>query len=375
LIPRSQYWYPGFDGRYNAGKHYWTFPSGARIYFGHLQHEHDKHRYQGAQFTYIAFDELTEFTQSQYIYLFTRNRTTIGSGLRTYVRAATNPGQEGHEWVKRRFITTDIVNRWNWFAMVKNEKGDELDTRVMPNHPDAKSRAFYPAVLADNPSLDTAYVRNIRLNPDAVERAQLLYGDWDAINTEGRIFPNWTLENISTEADYDPNLPVIWGVDDGYAHGQGRGSSGYHPRVFLLAQVTGIGGVNIFAEYYQTNELSEDSLKNVRAWPYPDPPVAYVDSSAAELKGRIWATGIQTVGATHKVSEGIKNVRRMICDAQGKRLLRIHPRCVELIREMELYRYDERSKVAQIGEPKPLKQDDHGPDTIRYLAWHLRYVS
>ena len=63
----------------------------------------------------------------------------------------------------------------------------------------------------------------------------------------------------------------------------------------------------------------------------------------------------------------------MISDAQDKRLLHIHPRCVELIREMELYRYDERSKVAQIGEPKPLKIDDHGPDCVRYLTWHLRY--
>jgi phage terminase large subunit len=73
------------------------------------------------------------------------------------------------------------------------------------------------------------------------------------------------------------------------------------------------------------------------------------------------------------VSEGTKNIRRLICDGNGVRLLNIHPRCAGLIRELQMYRYDPASNVAAVGEPKPLKLDDHHCDSLRYLCWHLRY--
>lgn len=368
MIARSLRWYPAFKGAYNNAKHFWTFPSGARIYFGHMQREDDKYDYQGAQFTYIAFDELTEFTESQYMYLFTRCRADASSGLRCYVRSATNPGNIGHEWVKRRFINTDIVNRIRWFARV----GDK-DIRVDATHSDALSRAFYPAKMADNPSVDPEYRRRILLNPDPVERARLLEGDWDAMDTTGRVYPDWSYENITEEADYNPDWPVVWGVDDGYAQGQGAGTVSYHPRVFLLAQFTPIGGCNIFAEYYRTQELAEISIEHVQELPYKRPGVAYVDSSATELRSRIWNQGIQTVSATHKVSEGIKNMRRFILDANGVRLLKVHPRCVNFIREMSAYRLDEDTTRVNAGEPAPLKVDDHGPDAARYLLYSRRF--
>ena len=64
--------------------------------------------------------------------------------------------------------------------------------------------------------------------------------------------------------------------------------------------------------------------------------------------------------------------RCSICDGQGVRLLKIHPRCKNLIRELQTYRYDERSRSVEAGEPKPLKLDDHGPDALRYLLWNFR---
>ena len=44
-----------------------------------------------------------------------------------------------------------------------------------------------------------------------------------------------------------------------------------------------------------------------------------------------------------------------------------------MINEFQSYRYDPDSKVANVGEPKPLKIDDHFVDASRYLTWHLRY--
>lgn len=368
LIARSKQWYGDYGGVYNEGRHVWTFPSGSKIYFGHMEHDKSKQIYQGWQFAWIGFDELTEFLQSQYMYLFTRCRVPVDSGLNCYIRGATNPGNEGHSWVKKRFITQGIVNQEGHFAMVEG-----ADTRVDGEHPEALGRMFIPATMTDNPALNAdEYRRRILLNPDPVERAQLLEGDWDIISTEGKLYPNWSYDNITVEAEYNPDLPVIWGVDDGYSHGQGRGSTGYHPRVILMGQLTENGGINIFDEYYATMELSETSLNTVLGMAYRAPDVAYVDSSAAELKARIWDRGITTVSATHTVSEGIKNLRRLVYDSNGVRLFRVHPRCENLNYEMGAMRYDPKSKRVQVGEPVPLKVDDHGGDAARYMTWHMR---
>jgi hypothetical protein len=202
---------------------------------------------------------------------------------------------------------------------------------------------------------------------------RLVKGQW--VQGEGVIYDNFnTYEggNVTEDADFNPAWPIFWGVDDGYAQGQGKGTESYHPRVFLLGQYTPQGGLNIFAEDYKTLELPEAGLKRVLAMPYPLPEIAFVDSSAAELKTRIWNEGIQTIGGTHIVTEGIKNLRRLVGDGNGMRLLKVHPRCTELIAEMLSYSKAE-SKVAVVGEPKPAKVNDHGPDALRYAAWKLRF--
>lgn len=216
-----------------------------------------------------------------------------------------------------------------------------------------------------------AYYNQERSSLDETEFDRVHRNKWQLQG--GRVYPSFDpLLNVSEEAECNPNLPIIWGVDDGFAQGSGPGTESYHPRVFLLGQVTAQGGIHIFDEYYQTLELSETSLDNVLVLPYPRPSVAYVDSSAVELKARIHTKGIQTVGATHEVREGIKNLRRLVCDANGNRLLKIHPRCVQLRREMQRYRSGDTG-VVKVGEQHPLKVDDHGPDALRYMTWHLRY--
>ena len=93
---------------YNDSKHLWTFPSGAKIYFGSMQHTKDKTNYQGKRYDFIGFDELTHFTWEEYSYMFSRNRPSKNPRsdrkTRCYIRATANPGGIGHGWVKARFI-------------------------------------------------------------------------------------------------------------------------------------------------------------------------------------------------------------------------------------------------------------------------------
>lgn len=376
LIQRSLRWYPTYGGKYNASKHYWTFPSGARIYFGHMQRVSDMMMYQGWQLQYIAFDELTEFEEEQYLYMEQRNRAPIGSGLRCYMRSATNPGNIGHEWVKKRFITTDITNTIRWFAMVNDE-----DTLVDKSHPSGKSRAFYPAVVSDNPHMDQGYAVNLNNIADPVRRAQLRDGDWDAAYTDGLVYQNWSsTENVTVEAEYKPDVPIIWGIDDGYAHGKGVGTESYHPRVVVLGQMNMWGGIDIFHEYVETGVHNYEQTYNDVVYAdsahtdlrYPLPSMVWMDSSAAMFKGFLWNKGLDVVGATHSVSEGIKNMRQFVCDGNGRRLLRVHPRCTYTIYEFGHYRNDPKLK-ARVGELVPLKLNDHIMDAIRYMLWHLRH--
>lgn len=202
-------------------------------------------------------------------------------------------------------------------------------------------------------------------------KQRLRFGLWT--QAEDIIYDNWSADNVSEEAEYNPAWRVRWGVDDGYVYGKGPGTESYHPRVILFANITPQGFVHVFDEYYATGELSEVSIQNAIAKPYAIPEIAYVDSSASELITRIHNSNIMASGATHTVGEGIKNLRRFICDPQGVRLLKVHPRCINLIREMVSYQYDEKSRMATAGERKPQKVDDHGPDALRYLLWSSRF--
>ncbi len=184
------------EADYNETKKVWRFPSGAQIYFGHLEHEKDKYAYQSAEFSYIAFDELTHFTETQYTYMLSRARSSKGLGV--YVRAATNPGGEGHAWVMRRWapwLDPTSPVRAGAQQILGYSHGQD-DTEHFHDHvtEHGLSRVFIPARVQDNPYLhlnDPGYVERLR-GLDPVTRAQLLDGDWLAVVAEGALFkPHW----------------------------------------------------------------------------------------------------------------------------------------------------------------------------------------
>lgn len=185
LIEKSQRYYSvAFPkARYNEAKHTWTFPSGAKIVFGSMQHTKDKLNYQGKAYDFIAFDELTHFTYDEYIYLKSRNRPN-GPGTRCYIRSTANPGGVGHGWVKERFITAGKPMETIW-------------EKVKVSYPDGRSedkwssRVFVPSSVFDNKILlenDPDYLARLASMPEA-EKNALLYGDWDSFS--GQYFAEW----------------------------------------------------------------------------------------------------------------------------------------------------------------------------------------
>src|SRR5437870_61665 len=71
--------YPLLRAESNITRLEWTFPPhNNRIRFGHMEHEKTRFDWQGAQIPYIAWDELTHFTEEQFFYILSRNRSTCG---------------------------------------------------------------------------------------------------------------------------------------------------------------------------------------------------------------------------------------------------------------------------------------------------------
>lgn len=163
LMDRAMQWLGGTKARWNSLKHIWTFPSGARLAFGNLEYERHKYAYQSAEFQYIGFDELTQFTESQYRYLFSRLRRLEGIYIPLRMRSATNPGGVGHDWVKRRFII----------------EGEE------------KGRPFIPARLEDNPHIDQIEYLEALNQLDHITRRQLREGDWTARHGGSKFRREW----------------------------------------------------------------------------------------------------------------------------------------------------------------------------------------
>jgi hypothetical protein len=172
IMDRARTWLAGTDALWNERDSRFTFPSGASLSFGYLQTKHDRYRYAGAEFQFVAFDELTQFEEADYRFLFTRLRKPTEGPLSEVplrMRSASNPGGRGHEWVKRRLVRRLPAKP------IEGEPPDPMDT---PER--AARRVFIPAKLDDNPSVDKASYEESLASVDAYVRAQILDGDWDA---------------------------------------------------------------------------------------------------------------------------------------------------------------------------------------------------
>lgn len=159
LMDRAGGWLGGTAARWDEREKTWRFPSGATLTFGYMETASDMWRYQSAEFQSVAFDEVTQFTEAQYRFLFSRLRKPAGMPVPLRMRAASNPVGPGKEWVHRRFVV----------------EGRQA------------GRVFMPAGLADNPHLDRdAYLSSLA-ELDPVTRLQLLEGDWE-VRAPGRKF-------------------------------------------------------------------------------------------------------------------------------------------------------------------------------------------
>ncbi len=164
LIPRSLEWLKTHrEVHWNGNDSRFTFPSGATLQFGYLDSASDKFRYGSSEFQFIGFDELTEFREDDYNFMFSRLRKTVDLDVPLRVRSASNPGNAGHVWVKSKFISEEAEK-------ALKEGGDGVFYK--------DGAAFIPSKISDNPAIDEEEYRKSLSHLPPVTRERLMHGDW-----------------------------------------------------------------------------------------------------------------------------------------------------------------------------------------------------
>jgi hypothetical protein len=329
------------------------YPNGSEIVVGGL----DKPaKIMSTEYDMIYVQEATELDLASWLALTTRLR----NGVMPYQQliADCNPDAPTHWlWIRSQAGTTMMLHSKHEDNPRLYQRGEWTD----------EGRA-YREKLERLGYIDVTTGERV-----GTEYQRLGLGLW--VQATGVIFGVWgdgpVDGNVTEAADYEEGAGgVVWFVDDGYVGARdpttGQWTADSHPRVFLLAQLRHDGTINVFYEDDRCYVLSDDHITDMLALPYPHPDFAVVDKSAAELKGRLHAESIYTRNSPSDVEESVKELRRALAlDKDGRRRVRVHPRCKNLRAEMVSYRRDANGKI--------VKAFDHSIDALRYGCWTQRF--
>lgn len=202
----------------------WMFDGGAKVSFAHIERDEDLYKWQGSQIAAIMFDELTHFSQNQFFYMLSRNRSVCG--VKPYVRATCNP--DADSWVAA-FISWWIDHdtgypikersgriRWmirrdeviNW-ADSREELWKRFNLLTDEEKSEPKSVTFIASTLYDNQVLmkkDPSYIANLKAL-SLIERERLLLGNWKIKPAAGLYFQRSQIGKI---LDSVPNDVIRW---------------------------------------------------------------------------------------------------------------------------------------------------------------------
>ncbi|MEG1562869.1 MAG: phage terminase large subunit [Bacteroides sp.] len=379
LIDKSLEYYPRIfpRARYNASSHTWTFPSGAKIIFGSMQHTKDKTRYQGHAYDFIAFDELTHFTWEEYSYLFSRNRPN-GPGTRVYIRATANPGGVGHGWVKERFVAAAPPMTTLWDT-VKWREPDGTERKAK------QSRIFVPSSVFDNQALmrnDPLYVQRLASMPEA-ERKALLYGDWDTFS--GQVFMEWRnmpdhyADRKGTHVITPFAIPKEWRVWRAFDWGYSKPFSchwyaiDHDKRLYCIRELYGCTGEPntgvrwepaMVAAKIKEIEADDANLKSRDILGVADPAIFNDNGTGESMASIMEANRVYwEPGDNNRINGKMQIHHRLAFGESGEPMLYVFASCRHMIRTLPALVYDETDV-----EDVDTDGEDHAYDELRYMC-------
>lgn len=342
LFPRKLY-------TFNASNHVGKFKNGSTVDFGYCGSENDVYQYQSAEYDVIRFDELTHFTENQYIYLISRVRGA--NDFPKQIKSSTNPGGTGHTWVKKRFIDPS--------PPAKSFVGiDGID------------RIFIPSMLDDNRFLserDPGYKTRLLALPER-ERRALLHGDWNIF--EGQYFDEFN-ERIHVCEPFE--IPPHWRKYRTVDYGLDR-------LACLWIAISPDGVCYVYREYCESSlpisvaaeEITKRTPAGEDIYATLAPPDLFGRSQeSGKSKSEIFFShGVSFTKTSNDRECGWLAVKELLrTDGKGVRL-KIFSFCRELIKCLPALQIDKLRPSDCANEPHEIT---HAPDALRGFAiYHTR---
>jgi hypothetical protein len=349
------------DKCYSIGKKTWTFPNGATLRLRFLDDQKDTLQYQGKQYNWVGWDELTQWpTDYEYDYLLSRTRSAQGAPR--YFRATSNPGGPGHGWVKKRFIDPVPPNECNvsW--------GTDIEGNAVK-----RTRVFIPAKLRDNKILtknDPGYFDLLNQLSDPVMRAALRDGSWD-------VFAGMAFGEFNRDVHVIPSAPVPenvriwracdWGYDKPYCvlwfYSNFDGEIVVFNEMYSKGAREGMGTKEAAAQVREKIETFEATNNHWVPIGYLDPQcwAAHDDVNSifhnlggASLGWQKWDKG---PGSRVIQKQTVHDYLKVV---NGSSRLKIMDRCVNLIRTLPSLPLD-----ASNSEDVDSSAEDHAYDALR----------
>lgn len=349
------------------------FWNGSKIFLCHCKDEDDIYQYQGAEIHVLMIDELTHFSERMYQFLRSRVRATglelppelKGSFPRIF--AGSNPGNIGHEWVKRYWI--DAI--------------EPLQLRQMSKEEGGKLRQFIPALLEDNATLmeqdpDYEYALLGLGSPSLVEAMR--YGNWNI--QAGAYFPEFGINHIVSPFD----IPSWWTRFRSFDWGSAKP---FHVGWYAISDGTlpqyPSNSIIMYREWYGCKDADEglrmtveevaegikvrDSGDKIR-YSVADTAI-FTSDGGPSMAERFALKGVHWQPADKKRLQGWDQLRqRLRLNDDGRPMFFVFNTCKDTLRTLPLMVSDDKNP-----EDIDTRLEDHACDSIRYAVMSRPFLT
>lgn len=390
LIKRAKTMYAPYGVIWKVADKTFVFPSGATLKMRHVDTEDDCEKYQGHQYAWIGWDELTNWPNlNSYKKLKACLRNASPHIPFKRIRCSANPGGVGHHAVKAYFVDPCPVGME---LLESTQLVDQYDpaTDTFAKLPWTTTRMFIPSKVQDNKILminDPGYIARLHeIGSPELVRAWL-EGDWSVIT--GAYFPEFSIQKhvIAPFAvprhwvrfrsmDWGSATPfaVYWNAvaSEAYELPDGR----WIPQGALVTykELYGWNGTpNVGLRWPATRvaqEIKKTDAGDVITYSVIDPSAYSNQSGPSHAERMASEGGVMFRKADNNRLGGWDMVRDRLCGIEGdpdkdygvgQPMWYCFSTCVHIIRTLPALQHD-------LTDPEDCDTDgeDHGPDALRY---------
>ena len=174
-------------------------------------------------------------------------------------------------------------------------------------------------------------------------------GNWGV--TDGLVFENWCVGNVDIEPQNEFKWKSFFGLDYGYTN---------DPTAFVAFKVNPIDKqIFIYNEFYQKRMLNSDIAQKIKEMGFSKERIR-ADCAEPKSNDDLRRLGISRIAPSYKGRDSILNGIAAISEYK----ITVHPRCVNMIRELSSYVYDDRRSEGGLRLPKD--SENHLCDALRY---------